>query len=816
MMRQIDRMTFRCTFTIGLFLLFGMPAAADDAVDFNRDIRPIFSEHCFQCHGPDKNTREAELRLDQKEDLYADRGGYRLIEPGKAAKSELVSRVFSDDPDVQMPPPKSGGKLSAKQKELIKKWVAQGANWKGHWAYIPPIRPEVPKLKGNQPAHPIDAFIQSQLAARKLFPSPKADKVTLIRRLYFDLLGLPPTPAEVEEFITDKRPDAYERLVDRLLGSAKFGSEDRGSIHFGERMAMYWLDLVRYADTNGIHGDNHRDVSLYRDYVIQAFADNKPFDEFTKEQLAGDLLGEPTRETRIASGYNRLLMTTREGGAQAKEYLAKYAADRVRNVSTVWMGATLGCAECHDHKFDPYLTKDFYSFEAFFADIKETAVGRQPPTPFPSAKQAAEQKRLAAEIAKLKKELERRTPQVAVAQKAKPIKPEEMIKAYTPQLNPLRNQLAKAEAAQKALTKAIPTTLVSMSASPRTMRVLPRGNWLDDSGQVVAPAVPEFLPPLETKEQRATRKDLAEWLVRPDNPLTARVFVNRLWKLFHGKGLVATLDDFGSQGQWPTHPRLLDWLAVEFMDSGWNVKHLVRLMVTSETYQQTSSVSPELRQADPYNKWLARQSRFRLDAEMIRDNALAVSGLLVKTVGGPSVKPYQPAGYWKHLNFPKRTWQHDTGEDQYRRGLYTYWCRTFLHPSLLAFDAPTREECTVERPRSNTPLQALVLLNDPTYVEAARELAERIVREGGDTEASRLEFAYRLVLSRKPKGAEREVLLKLLHQHRKEFESEAEAAKKLQNVGLKPTSEDTDTAELSAWTSVARVLLNLHETMMRS
>ncbi len=704
-------------------------SAEEDSVDFNRDIRPILSERCFQCHGPDQGTREADLRLDEKAGLFADRGDYKIITPGEADKSELINRIFSTDPDVQMPPPKSGT-LTAKQKDLIKHWVSEGAKWEGHWAYIPPMRPEFPQSADKKPGHPIDAFITAQLAARKLSPAPAADKVILIRRLYFDLIGLPPTPAEVEEFINDNSPDAYERLVDRLLGSTDFESSERGSIHFGERMAMYWLDVVRYADTNGIHGDNHRDVSMYRDYVIRAFNENKPFDEFTREQLAGDLLDQPTDETRIASGYNRLLMTTREGGAQAKEYLAKYAADRVRNVSTVWMGATLGCAECHDHKFDPYLTRDFYRFEAFFADLKEIAVGQQPPTPFPSEEQAAEQKKLSARIAKLKTELESKTPKVAIAEKATPnpkrksksnaIGPEEILKAYTPELNPLRQQIAQVEKSLQTLEAEIPTSLVSMSGPPRPIRILPRGNWLDDSGDIVKPGVPEFLPQLSTGDGPATRRDLAEWLVRSENPLTARVFVNRLWMLFHGKGLVTTSDDFGSQGTWPTHPRLLDWLAVEFVESGWNVKHIIRLMVTSETYRQSSFVTPELRQADPYNIWLARQSRFRLNAETVRDNALAVSGLLVKTVGGPSVKPYQPEGYWDHLNFPKRSWEHDTGEKQYRRGLYTYWCRTFLHPSLLAFDASTREECTVERPRSNTPLQALALLNDPTYVEAAR------------------------------------------------------------------------------------------------
>lgn len=808
----------RCWCLVGLVcgsFLKPSVAVAKEPVDFNRDIRPIFSEHCFQCHGPDQNTREAELRLDEKTDLYANRDGHRLVTPGDPAKSELISRINATDPSEQMPPADSGAKLTAKQKDLIKRWVVEGAKWKGHWSYVRPTRPEVPQLPGQKNASPIDAFIRAQLAARKLAPSPKADRVTLIRRLYFDLTGLPPTWAKVWTFVNDSDPQAYEKLVDRLLGSTEMNHPE-GSIHFGERMAMYWLDLVRYADTNGIHGDNHRNVALYRDYVIQSFHENKPFNQFTREQLAGDLLESPTEETRIASGYNRMLMTTREGGAQAKEYLAKYAADRVRNVSTVWMGATLGCAECHDHKFDPYLTKDFYRFEAFFADLKETAVGTQPPTPFPSSQQLQRQKELGQELAQLKAELTKKTPKVAVAQKAKPVKVEDILRAYTPHLNPLRKKIAQAEQEQKQLNAAIPTTLVSMQVKPRMIRVLPRGNWLDDSGQVVSPAVPEFLPGLKTGDRRANRRDLAEWLVREDNPLTARVFVNRLWKLFHGRGLVTTLDDFGSQGAWPTHPRLLDWLAVEFVESGWNVKHLIRLMVTSETYGQSSRVTPELKQTDPFNQWLARQSRFRLDAEMIRDNALAVSGLLDETIKGPSVKPYQPSGYWKHLNFPKRKWQANGANGQYRRGLYTYWCRTFLHPSLLAFDAPTREECTVERPRSNTPLQALVLLNDPTYVESARALAERILTEGGDTDKARLDFAFQVVLSRSPRESEQRLLLQLLEKHHREYQADRASVEQLNKVGLKTLSANLNPAEHAAWTSIARVLLNLHETLMRS
>ncbi len=988
-------------------------------VDFNREIRPILAANCFACHGPDAAERKADLRLDTPEGAFAALGDHRPIVAGKPDESELIRRISNADPDEVMPPAASGKKLTAEQIELVRRWVAEGARWKSHWAYESLRRPAPPQ--GNVAADAIDLFVLAKLTETGLAPSPEADRVTLIRRLSFDLLGLPPSPSEVDAFVADNAPDAYERLVDRLLASP----------HYGERMAMYWLDVVRFADTNGYHGDNHRDVTLYRDYTIDAFNRNKPFDRFTLEQLAGDLLVDASRETKIASGYNHLLMTTREGGAQAKEYLAKYAADRVRNVSTVWLGATLGCAECHDHKFDPFLTKDFYSLAAFFADLKEVAVGPQEQVLVPDASESQRLADFDRQIAAVRQVLDTSTPELESAQQQweasvqsqladwTPLLPSGAIAAsgatlgmagagegsllasgaapptdiYTvvlpvdlprlsavrlealpfknlpakgpgraangnfvlseirctlaPKSNPAdgqplvlqepstdfaqqglpvaaaidgnratgwavapalarehvavfeaqgapaamdailtvelvfahgqghtlghfrlsatsaaqpvransgipaelltvlktapesrseehrkklaahyrsvaesldapRHQLADLERAKAEFVKAMPTTLVSMSVEPRMMRVLPRGNWLSDSGEVVAPAVPAFLPPLEAKDRRATRLDLARWLISPDNPLVARVAVNRLWKLLFGQGIVKTLDDFGSQGASPTHPELLDWLAGEFVDSGWNVKHMLKLMVMSSTYRQSSLASEALRQADPYNKWLARQARFRLDAEMVRDNALATSGLLSRRIGGGSVKPYQPPGYWAHLNFPVREYEADHGESLYRRGLYTYWCRTFLHPSLLAFDAPTREECTVERPRSNTPLQALVLLNDPTYVEAARAFARRIAVEGGSDTQSRLRWAYRQTLSREPNERELSLLAGLFEAHRSQYAADPQAADQLIRTGELPAAEGVDHAEWAAWTSVVRVLFNLHETITRS
>jgi mono/diheme cytochrome c family protein len=758
------------------------PADAGRTISYNRDIRPLLADNCYACHGPDPNTRKAKLRLDDEENAKAKRDDYFVLVPGKPTESELVRRLLRDD-EHRMPPAKSGKRLTAAQIDLLKEWVAQGAKFEAHWSQITPTRPAVPAVKDSAwPANPIDRFVLARLEQEGLKPSPEADRRTLLRRLAFDLTGLPPSKELAEAFLKDALPDAYKKLVEQLFASK----------HYGERMAQHWLDLVRYGDTGGYHSDNHRDVWLFRDYVIDAFNANKPFDRFTTEQLAGDLLPQPSRDQLIASGYNRLLMTTEEGGAQAKEYAAKYMADRVRNASSVWLGATMGCAECHSHKFDPYTQKEFYRFVAFFADIREKHVGRQDQTPLPLPQQDARLQSINAELPGLQTSLAVFPWHVARATRARAL------------------QLEKDE-----LTRTIPTTLISMAGPPRVIRVLPRGNWLDDTGEIVEPGTPASFPPLGVKDRRANRLDLANWITAKENPAAARVFVNRLWALFFGQGLVKTLDDFGTQGAWPTHPELLDWLAVEFRESGWDVRHMVRLMVTSRTYRQSSQATEGQRQRDPYNTLLARQSRWRLDAEFVRDNALSVSGLLVPKIGGPSVKPYQPAGYWQYLNFPKRDWTADKGEDQYRRGLYTYVQRTFPHPSLLAFDGSSREECTVERPRSNTPQQALVLLNDPSYVEAARVFAERLLRQGGKTPAERIHSAFEQALLRKAEQRELDILAPLYQKHLKQYQADPAAAAALLKTGDRPPPKDLDAAELAAWTSVARVILNLHETITR-
>jgi len=999
-----------------VFFVVGFQAStapAETTIEFNRDVRPILSNKCFACHGPDKGQRKADLRLDVEKEAFAEREGRRAIVAGKIGDSELYKRITHSSKRKKMPPEKFGKSLSQGEIDILRKWIEQGASWQSHWSIIKPAKVEPPAGAG----HPADRFINSRLKREGTKPASPAHRRTLIRRVSFDLTGLPPSAAEVETFLADKAPDAYSRLVDRLLASE----------HYGERMAMYWLDLVRYADTNGIHGDNHREHALYRDYVIDSFNENKTFDRFTREQLAGDLMPDASVQTKIASGYNRLLMTTREGGAQAKEYLAKYSADRVRNASTVWMASTMGCAECHDHKFDEFTMKDFYSFASFFADIKETAVGTQAATAMPSRTQLRKIAELDSKAKEVRKSLDAQTPELEADQakwekKALPrkrstawtvLRPTEAVskggatlkvlddgsvlasganpdkdvytlrfeaelrgvtgmrlevlpdgslpekgpgratngnivlnelevrqgdrkvswgvvtgshsqdkfgvagitdgkpatgwallprigaeshavfeasnvlisknrktsftvtmhqnyggrhtlgrfrilatdstppiraessggipvdvatalglkaakrsaeqkaaisryyRTISPRLTVARRELVAIEDRKKKLEKGSTKVLISTAQKPRMMRVLPRGDWLDDSGEEVNPAVPGFLRQIEAKESRASRLDLANWLIAKDNPYTARVFVNRLWKLFFGRGIVSTLDDFGSQGAWPTHPALLDWLAIEFMEKGWDIRHMVRLIVTSDTYRQSSLADKDARALDPYNDLFARQGRFRLDAEMVRDNALSISGLLVRTLGGNSVKPYQPGGYWSHLNFPKRSYKNSSGESLYRRGLYTYWCRTFLHPSLLAFDAPTREECTAERIRSNTPQQALVLLNDPVYVEAARVFSQRLLAESGNDVTKGINWAFREALARRPTAAESRLLKALYKRHLKEYSSDEEAAKGLTGVGQKPVAGNLPRAELAAWTSVTRVILNLHELITR-
>jgi hypothetical protein len=825
--------------------LVAASAASAAPLSFNHDIRPILSDNCFYCHGPDASHRQADLRLDIRDDAVA----AGAIVPGKPAESTIVSRIQSAEASELMPPPESHKKLDAKQKALLAQWIAEGAEYQKHWAYEKPVKAEVPAG-----AHGVDHLVQKRLAEVGLAPSPEADRRTLIRRLSFDLLGLPPAPDEVTAFEQDTSSDAYARLVERLLASP----------HYGERMATGWLDVVRFADTIGYHSDTPRNVWPYRDWVIKSFNDNQPFDQFTIHQVAGDLVPDASQESRVGSAFNRLLLSTEEGGAQAKDYEARMLTDRVRAIGAAWLGQTTGCAQCHDHKFDPFTTRDFYALGAFFADIQEPIIGRREDGMIVGTPE--EHERLAdldAALTAARKKFDAIVPQLDAAQQqweadiaaygvtlpeltadskatdaeknaAKQVAAslaKEQAKRDGTDKNRLRDYfrtkvtrlflaesegLAKAEKERKDFYEPLAKCLVSVhTEKPRTVRILPRGNWMDETGEVIKPAFPASLPQPTIQGREPTRLDLARWLVSRDNPLTARVVMNRLWKQLFGTGLSKVLDDLGAQGEPPPNPQLLDWLACEFIDSGWNMKHMVRTIVTSRTYRQTSVASPQLMAADPYNRELARQSAYRVDAECVRDAALSFSGLLVPAIGGPSVKPYQPEGYWENLNFPVRTYPADSGEKQYRRGLYTWWQRSFLHPSMLAFDAPSREECCAERGRSNIPQQALVLLNDPSYVEAARSLAARVLKECNGSAEERVAWAWRQVLQRLPRIEEMETVIPLLRAHLDHYKASPAAADELLKTGLAAIPADLDKAELAAWTHVARVLLNLHETITR-
>jgi|LakMenEpi03Aug12_release.lakeMendotaPanAssembly.Ray.scaffolds.fasta_scaffold07247_11 cytochrome c553 len=830
-----------------LAIALAAPAAtAAPAPTYNRDIRPILSDNCFACHGPDASNRQGDLRLDVREAAIA----AGAIVPGAPGNSSLVERINATDPDTIMPPPRSHKRLDARQKETLGRWIAAGAEYQKHWAYEPPVKAAIPPG-----ADAIDHLVAARLVLLGLVPAAEADRRTLIRRLSFDLLGLPPEPADVDAFVADTSPDAYARLVDRLLASP----------HYGERMAVAWLDVVRFADTIGYHSDNPRPIWPYRDWVIRAFNDNMPFDRFTIEQLAGDLIPEPTRDTKVASAFNRLLLTTEEGGAQAKDYEARMLTDRVRAVGSVWLGQTTGCAACHDHKFDPITMQDFYALGAFFADIDEPAIGgRGEGMLVLEPEQQARLDELDAAVAKAKAAFAAREPELAAAQR---VWEADLPSAAEPAAGPdsadrqptdkkaadkqaaivailgkqadtrsdaerkqvtahfrdtvttlfaaERAAVPQAEKARNDFVTTLPRCLVTKRVGPRRVRILPRGNWMDESGPVVTPAFPAYLPAPRIEGREPNRLDLARWLVSRDNPLTARVVMNRLWKQFFGTGLSRVLDDFGAQGETPANAAVLDWLACEFMDRGWDMKRMVRTIVMSSTYRRSATAPAAVVAADPANRELARQSPFRLDAEFVRDAALASSGLLVRSIGGPSAKPYQPDGYWENLNFPTRTYAADKGEQQYRRGLYTWWQRSFLHPGMLAFDAPSREECCAERTRSNIPQQALVLLNDPTYVEAARSFAARILRECDGGPPERLAWAWRQALQRPPRAEELETMLDLQRRHRAAYAADPKAADELLAIGATPVPAGLDTTDLAAWTHVARILLNLHETITR-
>jgi len=1041
-------------------VIAGQTAAEEPAVGYRRDILPLLSDRCFKCHGPDSATREAGLRLDQHDAAIAElESGSTAIVPGDAQKSALIERIESTDPDVAMPPADSGKTLSAAEKALLRQWVEAGAKYEPHWAFAAPVRPPVPSIAhSDRVNNPIDAFVLARLEAEKVEPSPKASKERLIRRAYFDLIGLPPTLAEVDAFLVDGSPDAFNRVVERLMQSP----------HYGERMAADWLDGARYADSNGYQNDFARNMSPWRDWVIAAFTANMPYDQFVSEQLAGDLLPNATLQQRIATGFNRNHRTVTEAGSIEEEWHVENVVDRVETMGTALLGLTIGCARCHDHKFDPVSQPEFYQLFAFFNNVNEKGVytetrGNVPPlvkviTP-ENEKKLAE---FDATIAELNKQLAEQTADMQPHRQAwidslsnatsntepepvasidlrndatarttvnsgkappgpdsampeyrsdlfgetatfdgkqhlsysqlnfppsdKPfswavwVKPSgdgailskmdsqtgtrgadlflfvdgkvgmhiidswptnalkvltneplprdkwsHVVATYdgsskaagisiyvngrksevvieTDQLtgsfateqpfrvgmrstdSPLHAGLADVRLYQHALSAgevenimqgtvrrglqgvkvdqfdekllpefdellfthskdpavvkiaqakgaleraqaektkydaAIPTTMVMEErAEPRETYLLQRGRYdQPDKSARLAPDVPASLPPFPADAPR-NRLGLARWITSPQNPLTARVAVNRLWQRFFGLGLVKTPDNFGIQSEPPSHPELLDWLAVELIDSGWNLQHIQRLIVSSSTYQQQSEAPTELYQRDPENRLLARGPRQRLSAEAVRDNALAVSGLLVKKIGGPSVMPYQPEGLWEELAggaFEIYTQGH--GDDLYRRSLYIYRKRTVPHPSMATFDAPSWEMCQVKRAVTNTPLQALALLNDVTYVEAARNFAQRMLVEGGDSPDSRLTFAFRTVTGRSPTTAELNKLRASLEKYVARYRQSPQAAEELVAHGESPRNKSLDVVELAAHTAIASVLLNLDEAVSKN
>jgi len=1050
----------------GLVFIAGSGEAAEP-LQFNRDIRPILSDNCFSCHGIDAKHREADLRLDTADGLLkAAESGAVPIVPGDPAKSEVWLRIATDDKDEIMPPPKAHKKLTVAQKETIKRWIEQGAPYQKHWAFETPVKPAVPvgsaqssvlspqssvlsetpragdptkdfALSTKHFPNPIDAFIAQRLAKEKLALAPETDRATLIRRVTFALTGLPPTPAEVDAFLADPATDAYEKVVARLLASPRYG----------EQMARSWLDQARYGDTHGLHLDNERSMWPYRDWVINAYNRNLPFDQFTVEQLAGDLLPNPTRDQLIATGFNRCNVTTSEGGSINEEYIFRYAVDRTSTTMNTWMALTGQCAVCHDHKFDPISHREFYQLYAFFVSAADPPMDGNklltPPilqlaTPEQEkqlnefdAKIAAAQTKIRASIAELNyadpatqdppppvqtseavwfedsfpagvkvdvageptmfvdeetgpvfsgtTALKRtatdvaqdffaggatfdippngkfsaycyldpenppkavmiqfhtggwshravwglegaipfgnvRTPErvlvgalpktgewvkLEVAADRLGLKPGMKVNGYAftqfggtvywdklsissrvdPKSDPqwswkvwveknqgqrvaalpndlqtlvrgkkaaewpeadakrvqdwwLENEYQGAksliegargerlalEAKKKALDDAIPATFIMADMEkPRDAFIMQRGAY-DKPGEKVARAVPAAFPPLPNPET-PTRLDLARWLVAPENPLTARVTVNRLWQQFFGVGLVKTSDDFGSQGEPPTHPELLDWLAVTFRESGWDVQQFVRLLVTSATYRQSSQAAPELWKRDPENRLLARGPRFRLDAEELRDNALYVGGLLKEQLGGKGVKPYQPPNIWEPVGFGgsnTRFYKQDTGDALYRRSIYTFIKRTAPTPFMATFDAPNREAFCTRRERSNTPLQALQLMNDVQHFEAARALAERILREGGDGTAKRLAYGFRIVLARPPTDRETVIAWSALEQHLARYQKDPEAAKAAITNGESKPDPKLAEPDLAAWTLVANLLLNLDETVTKN
>jgi hypothetical protein len=833
-----------------LLALSGASKAAPPPVDFNRDIRPILSENCFYCHGQDSNQRKADLRLDVRE-AAVEAGA---IVPSDAANSELIRRINLDGGDEQMPPPKSNRHLSAEQKQLLERWVAEGAVYSPHWAYVAPQRPALPAVtKQDWVRSPIDRFVLAQIEAAGLSPAPEADRATLIRRLSIDLVGLPPTPEEVDSFVADPSPTAYEILVDRLLASP----------HYGERMALPWLDTARYADSNGFQQDGDTWQWIWRDWVVRAMNENLPFDQFTIWQLAGDLLPDATVEQKIASGFNRNHLLNGEGGAIPEEQRFVILFDRIDTTATTWLGLTMACAQCHDHKFDPITQRDYYSLMDAFNRVPESGTPQffssrirvaNPVLELPTEENRAKIAEFEAQIAAADGEAKIAAdaayqgwyaglfadgkpaegnglpdPLAAILRKPEGERSEEEKKSLEPGLRKHFDEkvrpgliaklpaLAKVEDLRKQLNSyrgdQLPRVMIMSDAQPRETKILSRGEYLNPT-EKVSFATPAFLPPLPSGAP-ANRLGFAQWLVSREHPLTARVQANRMWQHFFALGIVKTAEDFGVQSEFPQHGALLDWLAVEFQSRGWDVKAMHRTIVTSATYRQSSRVTPELFARDSENRLFARAGRFRMPSLLLRDWSLAAAGLLQQPIGGKPVYPYQPSDIWEALAITKErdfTYPASSGADLYRRSLYTFWRRTVSPANM--FDASSRQACRVRTATTSTPLHALTTLNDPTWVEAARVLAAESLQANGDLDG-RLTHALRRVLSRPPTEQDLIALRKAYEQQVAIYQADAEGAKALLAVGAAPRDESLDPAEHAALTAVCLAILNLDEALTR-
>jgi hypothetical protein len=809
-----------------LFIASPLFAQSKD-VDFTRNIRPILVGKCFQCHGPDDKVRKANLRLDTRD------GALKVLSPNDPAKSELIKRITHTETAKRMPPAATGKRLSDAEVAALTSWIAKGAPYPQHWAYIKPVRPPLPEIRNSkfEIRNDIDRFILARLEKESLTPQPAADPYTLIRRLSIDLTGLPPTIEETDAFVKEyagKPQAAYEELVDKRLANKSYG----------ERWASVWLDLARYADSQGFANDPDRTIWRYRDWVIEALNNNLPYDQFTIQQLAGDLQPNASTSQAIATGFHRNTLTNTEGGTNPEEFRSAAVVDRVNTTFSVWLGTTIACSQCHNHKYDPFSQKEFFQVYAILNNCEDANGGNDAPTiTVATVGNEAKFEELGKQLTNVKNNLDAETKTVDARQTEweKEVKPEslpkdvaEILKKPAKDRKPpevqklqahhrgLHESWKKLDAEVKLLegmVKNISTTApILKEIKPRETHIQIRGNFLD-LGEKVSPGLPQALPGVT--ESSINRLTLAKWIVSADNPLTARVAVNRLWEETFGVGIVETSEDFGTQGELPSHPELLDWLATEYMRLNWDTKAMLKLMVMSATYRQSSQVSAEAARRDQFNRLLARGPRVRLSAEAVRDQALAVGGLLSAKMYGPPVQPPRP-NFGLSAAFGGSTdWQPSPGEDKYRRAVYTKIRRNAPYPSMTTFDAPERTYCNVRRLRTNTPLQALVTLNDPVYVEAAQALARRTLKDGGTTDAAKINYAFRLTLTRPPTDEELKRLTALLDKSREKFKANPAQATAMATKPLGPLPKGMEEVEAAAWTVIGNVLLNLDETLAK-